>query len=117
MAYRRWQTYRNGGGERLLRMAYFVLTVLLNAAGGLEKAASAFAVDRDILKKLGELTSTRGGAMTARKVERGSTLKDLSGPEAQWVDDLVRRLVIRLGERASGAALVPLIPRDLPLPP
>ena len=116
MAFRRWRAYR-AGAEPLPAMAYFVLTMIENLAGTRRDAAKALSVDFGILKRVGDLASTRGDAMSARKVVKGSSpLQDLTAPEKEWMELAVRRLVLRLGEHASGAKLMPFTMKDLPAP-
>jgi hypothetical protein len=114
IAFQRWRGYREGK-EHLPGMAYFVLTLLEKTAGSRKQAAKVFVVDLAILNKLGELSSTAGDAATARKVAN-MQFHDLSGSEEAWIERAVQRLIRRLGERASGVALVPITIRDLPLP-
>jgi len=114
IAFRRWRAYL-AGSEPLQGMAYFVLTLLESQAGSRRDAAAVFGVDPTILSKVGELSSTRGNAATARKIGRVMQLNDLSGPEKTWLEEAIRRLIRRLGERASGAAQTPVTLKDLPL--
>jgi hypothetical protein len=113
--FQRWQAYRDHK-EHLPGMAYFVLDLLRKVAGGQKQAAKAFAVNPHILNKLGQLSSTKGDAATARKVDRNMQFPDLSGSEKAWIEQVVQRLIRRLGERASGVVLVPITTQDLPLP-
>jgi hypothetical protein len=112
-AFKRWQDYQ-AGTEPLLGMAYFVLTIARAAAGDQAKAARVFDVEAPILRKIGELTSTRGDALTARKAPRGGQFTELTDLEKTWLEQAVRRLIIRFGERASGAVLGRLVMSDLP---
>ena len=123
----RWRNYRDGK-ESFLAMAYFVLTVLENPAITREKAAASpnkparrrhrekaaqvFAVDYEILDKLGELSSTAGDAATARKFEN-KQFRDLSESEEAWIEEAVRKLIHRLGERKPGVALKRITIQDL----
>ena len=63
VAYRRWLGYREGK-EPLQSMAYFVYTLATGAAGGKKGAAKMYAIQEDVLGKLSELSSTRGGNRT-----------------------------------------------------
>jgi hypothetical protein len=83
-------------------MAYAILTRVESMAGGRKKAAKMFAVDVAILNKLGDLTANRGDAMSARKFDQGTQLRSMSRQKEQWIDDLIRRLIVRMGERAAG---------------
>lgn len=112
-AYSRWRGFR-AGHEPLQSMAYFVLTLVEAVAGGRKVAARSLAIDLDVLGTIGRLSSTKGDADTARKVERGTAFQELSGSEEQWLEHAIRRVVKRLGEHAAGGALDPLRMADLP---
>ena len=47
------------GREPLASMAYFCFTVLKNSFGGVDAASKALAVDRNVLRKLSELSTNR----------------------------------------------------------
>ena len=113
MVFRRWSAYR-AGAEPLQSMVYFVLTVMEDQAGGRRHAARVFDIDEDILRTLGDLSSTRGNAANARKMPRGG-LRDLTGAETQWMETVIRRVVRRMGEHASGTGLQRITISDFPL--
>jgi len=75
-----------------------------------------FAIDEEILKKLEELSSTRGDATNGRKVKANKPLQPLIGAEIQWMEAVVTRLVHRVGEHASGSSLPEIGLKDFPLP-
>lgn len=79
-AYRRWLGYRLGK-EPLQSMAYFVLTLLVSAAGGRQNAARSFQIDAQVLGTIGKLSSTKGDESTARKASAGNQLQKLLGPK------------------------------------
>lgn len=113
-AYRRWLGYQ-AGKEPLQSMAYFVLTILeKHAAGSRKDAARSFLIDLPILSKIGELSSTKGDASTARKAGDGNQFQELSGAEKNWLENAVRRVICRLGEHASGGSLPLISARNLP---
>lgn len=112
-ASRRWQAFC-AGREPLQSMAYAVLTLVQSLAGDRQKAAAAFAIAPDILNTIGRLSSTKGDATTTRKFGAGLPLQPLTGTESHWLEAAVRRLVLRLGERAAGAPLTLLTMHDLP---
>jgi hypothetical protein len=112
-AYRRWINYRNGK-ESLQNMAYFILDLLQSIAVGRKNAATTFQIDIKILDKIGELSSTKGTAVTARKVKGNTSFQELTSPEMAWLEESVRRVILRIGERASGAPLTPIRLSDLP---
>jgi hypothetical protein len=108
--HKRWLDFR-AGREPLQSMAYFVLTVMQEAGGSRTKASKMFGIDRAVLDKLGELTSTRGDAGTARKAPAAGSL---SVQERQWLDGAVQLIIRRLGEHASGQAFPLVTMADLP---
>ena len=114
LVYRRWLGYR-AGNEPLLAMAYFVLTMIKSAAGNDQKlAARLFANDLKILKKIGELSSTRGDESTARKAVAGKPFQGLTAIEKQWLEEAIRRVILRMGEHAFGGPLIQISLSDLP---
>jgi hypothetical protein len=79
------------------------------------RAASAFFnIDYDVLAKLGDLTSTRGGDDEGRKAEGRSA--PLSPAEKEWVKAAFRAIVRRVAEREHHKRPPPrpLTMKDLP---
>ena len=111
MAYRRWLGYKNNS-EPLQSMSYFVLTILLESAGGQKNAARSYNIDTAILRKLGELSSTKGDATTARKA--GAVLNELTPQEKQWIEEAVKKMIYQMGVYVSGLIPEKLEIRDLP---
>lgn len=99
-AYRRWIGYRSGR-EPLQAMAYFIITLMESLAGSRRLACELFKIDMAVRKRMGDLCSERGSALTARKVE-STDFDDLSHVETDWLERAAKRLVFRLGEHASG---------------
>jgi len=112
IAHRRWLRYHDGR-EPLQSMAYFVLTLLEDMAGGRGQAGRVFAIDVAVLKTMGRL-SAEGDEETARKLQRGKALRGLTGAEKDWLEQAVKLLIRRIGERASGSPLGRLTLNDLP---
>ena len=115
-AFRRWERYR-AGREPLLTMTYFVLTALLSPfpkGNKVAAAASHYAIDREILRKVSELSSKRGDESIARKFEAGQA--SLTDAEKLWLEKVVPRLIIRLGEHAAGVTLAQITNKECPLP-
>ena len=102
-AYRRWLRYRNGQ-EPLQAMVYFIITLMERIAGGRAKACDLFKIDMAVRNKMGDLCSERGSALTARKA-RSAGFDELSPIEKNWLEQAVKRLILRLGEQASGQSL------------
>jgi hypothetical protein len=115
IAVRRWRAFR-AGAEPLPSMAYFVLTLLERQAGLRPLAAKVFSIQGTILDKIGELSSERGDAESARKASRLGVFRPLASGEAAWLEAAVRQLILRLGEHASGWPLTPITAATLPLP-
>ena len=112
-----WQRYNNylDGKEQLPAMAYFCLTVVENKAGNdRERAAELFLIQYKILDKLGNLTSNRGNAETARKFPKKGDLIPLSEKENKWIEAVVKILIRRTGELANIQSAQLIIMTDLP---
>jgi hypothetical protein len=115
LAFRRWRAYLDGR-EPLLSMAYFVFTVFVPENGRSRQEASAvFAIEEVVLRTLSGLSSVRSG-LDARKFTASNSIP-LTDHERAWLEDVVRRLIYRLGEHAGGAVLTPIRMDDLPQPP
>ena len=91
------------GREPLASMAYFCLTLLEQRAGGgrgkRREASRRYCVDFDVLNTLGELVSARGDASNARKAD-GWPLTPLTVAEQAWVEAVIKKLILRVGEPA-----------------
>jgi hypothetical protein len=94
--------------EPLLTMAYFALTLL--SRGDQRSAAAHFNIEYAIFRKLGELTSTRGDNLVARKAEGAK--HPLSDPEKLWIETAVKTIIRHLaaggGSQLTMAQLPPL---------
>jgi hypothetical protein len=110
-----WQRYcgYKRGKEPLLSMAYFVLTVV-EALGGNSRPAAArtFNVEESVLRKIGELSSTRGDSLTARK--RPDAARPLQSEEHLWLEQAVQKLILQLARSNGAPPLTPLRLADLP---
>ena len=96
------------GRQRLVDMAYFVLTLLeqrgiddAKARGAtkvnkLQAASQLYGVDPKVLRTLGRLSTVRGDDASARKFDPYGT--PLTPAERQWIDTAVRALIRRVGE-------------------
>jgi len=106
----RYQGYRDGR-EPLQSMAFFCLTLVILRAGRSQRAASAaYRIELPTLRKMGELSSTRGDAMNARKADAA---KPLSAEHA-WLEAAVKMLIWRLGDTRNAVALPMITMADLP---
>ena len=109
LAHNRWARYREGK-EPLQSMAYFILDLIITKVGSRKQAADTFQISRNVLGKIGELSSIKGDANTARKAD----YVDMTGGENSWLEAAVRKVILRLGEHASGEPLDKITLIDLP---
>jgi len=98
-----WTLYEGylQGRDRLLPMAYTCLTRFKYGADHNKEAASRYRVSRNVLDKLGTLSSTSGDETTARKWDSRHAPQPLTDREKGWVEDAVRLLIYRAGQYAS----------------
>jgi hypothetical protein len=111
-----WHRYEQygRGQEPLPSMAFFCLTLLEEIAGSRAQAAKQFGISQPVLNKMGELTSTRGDASSARKYGAVATGGPLIGPEVRWLEEAVRAIIRRVGEVNSAVTLTTIALNDLP---
>lgn len=116
-----WLRYKAfiDGREPLLAMAYVCLTILEASvgnprAGRRARAAKKFGIDATVLGKLGELTSKGGDRLTARKVEGIQPMRPLTGPETEWIQSVVKALILRVGDSRDIASLPKITMADFP---
>lgn len=86
------------GRLSLTSVAYYLLTVLTDRDGGLKSASKYFTISPDVLRKVGELSTTRGGA-EARKAEGRKA--DLMPTERRWLEEAAKMMVRRAAEVAA----------------
>lgn len=106
----RYDGCRNGR-EPLQSMAYFCLTFLEEKARSRKGTEKTYRIDRPVLSKMGELTSTRGDSKTARKAD---ALQPLTAVESAWLEAAVKMLIWRVGDTRGLGALPPITMADLP---
>ena len=97
MMYERYKIYKQGG-ESLLGMAYWCLTVLEYSSKGLSKAAKKYHVSNKALSKLSMLCSNKGDLSEARKLKGKAGTTPLEPLEKEWIESLIKRLIKRVGE-------------------
>jgi hypothetical protein len=77
--------------EPLLSMAYFNLTVVKMAGGGRKSSAVNLNIEEKVLRKIGELTSKRGDAGTARKMSVDT--QPLTDKESAWLVTAITSII------------------------
>jgi hypothetical protein len=107
----RFRGYQDGR-EPVLSMAYFCLTVVLSAGGGLSNAAKAFGIAQSVLRKLGDLTSNRRDRGIARKAH--ATSQPLTDAEHRWIVATIKQLILRLCDSPRCYERKQLTMADLP---
>ena len=98
--FRRYEMYCHGK-EPLSSMVYFCLDYLENSVGGKDKIASRYNIALPVLKKLGQLSSTRGSIVEARKGIKDQGYAPLSESEKVWMLMAIRKIIQRVGERVD----------------
>jgi hypothetical protein len=107
----RFEGYK-AGREPIASMAYFCFTVITYRYGSRSAASKALSIDEAVLKKLSELSTNRGDNSMARKMT--AELTPLTPEVTQWLEAIVRALIRRVGEIASGHPPVQLTMAQLP---
>jgi hypothetical protein len=69
--------------------------------GKLEAAADRYKIPVKVLKDLSRLTSTVGDERMARKYEAGA-FRPFTEKEIQWLQEVMKIIIRRAGEKASG---------------
>ncbi|MDA2921265.1 hypothetical protein MYX76_17530 [Desulfobacterota bacterium AH_259_B03_O07] len=110
--YQRYEGYLEGK-EPLTSMAYMCLTIFEASVRGRRQASIKYHIHRDVLNKMGELTSTRGDKEQPRKAPFG---RPLTPNEEKWILEAVKLLIKRIGQHAfdPGAPKVQITMNDLP---
>ena len=108
--YERYRRFREGR-EDLPSFAYFCLTVLEYPftpprKGKRERAAASCGIDVDVLDRIGDLSSTKGGS-GARK--RDGIDKPLTDEERRFLERTTVRLIRRLAEHHAACGSLPTI--------
>jgi hypothetical protein len=86
--------------EPLTSVAYFVLTVL-TMRRGVKEAAIYYRIGGEVLRRISELSSTRGDALTARKLTKMTV--PLAPEETQWLHDALFGILRHLLDFNSGS--------------
>ena len=91
------------GREPLSSMAYFCLTVLERNPGGRAEAAKKFGISRNVLEKVGKLTSKKGGTEARKACGLHS---DLQSGERRFLEEKVKQIIRRVAEVAHDASAI-----------
>lgn len=97
MSYKFANYYR--GKETLPAVGYSCFTVLKSSARGQGAAAKKYKIALDVLRKLSELTSIKGGT-DARKAE--GRFAEYTEAERAWIEAVLPMLIRRAAEVAGG---------------
>lgn len=92
----RFLKYREGK-ELLTNMGYFCFSYLKMMFGSIERISSELMIKKDVIRKLSELTSTRGDRYTSRKASDKAFIP-LSNNEIKWIENCIKKIIIRVGE-------------------
>jgi hypothetical protein len=111
-----WQRYEGylENHEPLQSMGYFCFSLLKFRAGSPKKAEKLYLIHFKVLKKLSELTSTKGDEKTARKIDHGSSFDPLSAIEIEWIQATTKTIIRRVGEIDAAPSLPVITMNDLP---
>lgn len=110
----RYQMYLDSY-EPLLSMAYACLTFCEFVTSKNRKAfAKNFKFSNHILNKLGDLTSNKGDAKTARKFKNPLSRTQLINEERIWIEEAIKLLIRRVGERQHLTLLDEVTMSNLP---
>lgn len=97
LLFNRYHQYLDGK-DLLTTMGYACLSAIQDSAGGRTSASTTYSIARDVLDKLGELTSDVGDELTARKFDQHSTRRAHTDAEINWVLEAVKLLIRRVGK-------------------
>lgn len=114
LAYQRWKQYSENK-EPLQSMAYAVLTLAYSSAGGRENAPNTLSISSGFLRTIARLSSQPGLDSQARKLDAQSPRPKLTGTDRSWLETATKKLILRMGEIASGKDLYEITMDDLPL--
>lgn len=108
----RFKYARMGLREPLQSCAYYCLTVIERSAGGRQQAATRYRIDLSVLRKLGELTSSRASSAPRKAAAHDSP--ELTREEKRWIDHAIRLSLLQMGLEHAGASSDDLTMSELP---
>ena len=94
--YRRYLRHLEGG-EPLAGMAYYCLTTLEQMAGGRDAAALQFGISKALLRRIGDLSTNKGGASARKAIGRTAPH---TPDEERFLKSAVRTVIRRAAEVA-----------------
>lgn len=86
--------------ETLTSAAYMILTILETGAGNRKEASKQYNIEYAVLDTLGELVSTKGDPVEARKYPKDGKFKPLCPKETDWIVSVIKALIRWVGEYA-----------------
>jgi hypothetical protein len=115
MMHFRYMLYRKNR-ESLLGMSFWCATVIKYHFKGYSQASKKLQVSMNVLTKLSFLSSNRGDPKEARKMEGQAGSTPLSSTERMWIEAVIPKLILRVGEHAHdpSAKLPQITMSDLP---
>lgn len=105
--WQRYETYK-AGREQLLSMGYFCLSFLENISNGRYYIENIFQIKREVIDKLGDLTSARGDYLSARK-GKGHNFQPITENEKKWIEKCILLIFLRVGEYQKDKTSLALI--------
>ena len=87
------------GGEPLPAMAYYCLTKLEQMAGGRDAAATRFGVSKKVLRRIGDLSTNKGGASARKAVGQAAPY---TSEDERFLRSAIKTLIHRAAEVDCG---------------
>ena len=115
--WKRYAAYLDGK-DVLTTVGYVIFSAIQSDAGSRQEMSAKYAIDLEVLKMMGKLTSDIGDTMSARKFDQFSQNRAHTPAEREWIETCAKILIRRAAEHAfdPGARLKPITMADLPSP-
>ena len=102
----RYRVYKDGK-ELLPSFAYYCFTELLRQAqGGVAKVARRYSISQPVLKKISQLSSTKGGVESRKAIGANDPF---TKEEREFLEKALPRLILRVAEYHGGQHNLPKI--------
>ncbi len=101
--YDRYMAHRRSR-EPLAGTAYFCLTLVEHLGNGRPAAVEYFQISRNVLDKIGKLSSAKGGPLEARK-QKGVD-QALTSEERRFLEEAIKKMIRRVAEKAHAPQTV-----------